>query len=221
MSMPIPMTTGKAMPVGVRIDDDSPITDSTIREHPKTFDEADAGKSDDAVDVETVEPQRDRRRSWQRVLAFGILPAVAILLAAASGYLKWLDSSVRGSQVAAAQSVRAATEDTITMLSYRPDSVDKDLTKAMDRLTGAFRDSYTRLINEVVIPGAKEKRISAVATVPAAASLSATEKHAVVLVFVDQTTTIGNDPPSATASSVRVTLEKIGEKWLVSQFEPI
>ena len=107
------------------------------------------------------------------------------------------------------------------MLSYHPETVEKDLTAAINHLTGALRDSYKRLINEVVIPGAKEKRISAVTTVPAAASISATQKRAVVLAFVDQTTTVGNDPPSTTASRVRVTLERTDQQWLVSQFDPI
>jgi Mce-associated membrane protein len=150
-----------------------------------------------------------------------VLPALAILLGAGAGYLKWHDRSARVSQTAAAQSVKAATENTIAMLSYRSGSVEKDLTAAGDRLTGSFRDDYTRLINEVVIPGAKQKQVSAVATVPAAASVSVTQNRAVVLVFVNQTTTVGQDPPTATASSVRVTLDKVGERWLVSQFEPI
>jgi Mce-associated membrane protein len=59
------------------------------------------------------------------------------------------------------------------------------------------------------------------ATVPAAASLSASENRAVVLVFVDQTLTIGNQAPSNTASSAWVTLDRIDGRWLISQFDPI
>lgn len=59
------------------------------------------------------------------------------------------------------------------------------------------------------------------AAVPAAASVSATASHAIVLVFVNQTITIGNDPPSNTASSVRVTLDKSDGQWLISEFEPV
>jgi Mce-associated membrane protein len=51
--------------------------------------------------------------------------------------------------------------------------------------------------------------------------VSATGKHAVVLVFVDQTTTIGNDAPTQSTSSVRVSLDKVGGRWLVSQFDPV
>jgi hypothetical protein len=56
--------------------------------------------------------------------------------------------------------------------------------------------------------------VSAVATVPAAASVS--ENHAVVLLFVNQTVNMGNIAPTHTASSVRVPLDKIGGRWLIS-----
>ncbi|EUA23488.1 hypothetical protein I553_5098 [Mycobacterium xenopi 4042] len=39
--------------------------------------------------------------------------------------------------------------------------------------------------------------------------------------FVDQTVTVGNDAPTDTASTVRVTLDKVGGHWLISGFDPI
>ena len=161
------------------------------------------------------------RFSWERIAAYGILPGLALTLALGAGYLKWQDCSLRLSQEAAAKTVRVATESTIAMLSYRPDTAEKDLTAARDRMIGKFRDDYTQLVNDVVIPGAKQKRISSVATVPAASSVSASQNHAVVLVFVNQSVIIGDDAPTNTASSVRITLDKINDRWLISQFEPV
>jgi Mce-associated membrane protein len=162
---------------------------------------------------------RRRRISWTRVLALGILPGLALLLAMGAGYLKWVDTSARESQTARVESVKAATDTTIAMLSYKHDTADHDLGAAQERLTGSFKGQYALLIHDVVIPGAKQKQISAVAAVPAAASVSATETHAVVLVFIDQTTTIGQDAPTNMASSVRVSLDNIEGRWLVSGFE--
>ncbi|KLI04845.1 hypothetical protein A5731_21745 [Mycolicibacterium conceptionense] len=158
---------------------------------------------------------------WSRVLAYGMLPGLALLLAAAAGGLKWQVGSLREAQLASVESVRAATDGTITMLSYKPDTAEKDLTAAQNRLTGQFKDSYASLTHDVVIPGAKQKQISAVANVPAAASVSATANHAVVLVFVNQTVIVGTDAPTSTTSCVRVTLDKHDGRWLISQFEPI
>lgn len=177
---------------------------------------------DDVIEAgESSPPAAPRRTDWQWVAVFGVLPAVALLLAAGAGVLKWQDSSRRAAEAAAAESVATARDATTAILSYRAESVDKDLNAARDRLTGSFLESYTQLINDVVIPGAKEKKITAVTQVPAAASVSAGDSHAVALVFVDQTVTIGNGAPTNTASSVRVTLDKVGGRWLVSGFEPV
>jgi Mce-associated membrane protein len=178
--------------------------------------------------TEVGEPDRDGqptgaepRFSWSRAIAYGVLPGLALLLAPAAGYLKWQDASVRDAQVAGAESVQAATDGTIALLSYKPDTVEKDLDTARGRLTGTFLNAYTQLTHDVVIPGSQQKQISAVATVPAAASVRATESHAVVLLFVNQSVIIGQDAPTSTASSVRVSLDKVGGRWLISQFDPV
>lgn len=186
----------------------------TASESTTAFDHDVAGSDDRG-------PSRQWRPRIARGIAYIVLPVVAFLLAGAAGYLKWVDGTARQAEVARVQSVRAAIDSTVAMLSYRPDTVDTNLAAARDRMTGAFRDSYSSLTHDVVIPGAKQRQISAVATVPAAASVSATPNHAVVLVFVDQTAIVGNDPPTNTASSVKVTLENVRDRWLISQFEPI
>ncbi|ORA83320.1 hypothetical protein K3U93_15470 [Mycobacterium malmoense] len=159
--------------------------------------------------------------AWPRVLAYGLLPGFALLLALAAGCFKWVDGSVDDVARARTESVRAASEDAVALLSYRPDSVDKDLGAARERLTGDFKDAYTTLTREVVIPGAKEKHIAAVAKVNAAASVSATANHAVVLLFVNQTVTIGDGAPTDTQPVIRVTLDEVNGRWLVSRFDPV
>jgi Mce-associated membrane protein len=203
-------------------------TTTTLPDAPEAAESADSVRADsenpavatDSGGDDTGHPN-GRRSRLTRIAVYGILPGVALLLTTAAGYLKWVDATAQAADVARAQSVQAAVDSTVAMLSYRPDTVEQSLPAARDRMTGAFRDSYSSLTNDVVVPGAKQRQISAVATVPAAASVSATENHAVVVLFVNQSTTIGNEPPTDTASSVRVTLEKVNDRWLISQFEPI
>lgn len=166
-------------------------------------------------------PIRGGRVRWSRTIAYGVLPGLALLLVAAAGVLKWQEASVRDAQVEGTESVRAATDGTVALLSYKPDTVGKDLDAARSRMTGEFLHAYTSLIHDVVIPGAKQKDISAVATVPAAASVSASGSHAVVLLFVNQSIIIGQDAPTSTASSVRVSLDKVDGRWLISGFDPV
>ncbi len=189
----------------------------------KADEAGEAGEADESADKadEADRVTSKRHIQWSRVVSFGLLPALALVLALGAGYLKWQDNSVRAGQIAAITSVQAAKDTTIALLSYHPDTVEEQLVAARDLLTGDFRESYIALTTDVVIPGAKEERIAAVASVPAAASVSATPTEAVALVFVNQTVSVGQDPPTDTASSVRVTLQKVDDRWLISKFDPV
>ncbi|WP_319458229.1 MULTISPECIES: hypothetical protein [unclassified Mycobacterium] len=171
----------------------------------------------DAADASTPPP---RRSKLVRAFSFGVVPFAALAVALGAAYLKYEDSTTRAADSAGVESVQAAKESTIAMLSYTPDTAQASLTAARDRLTGTFRDSYTSLTDDVVIPGAREKKISATATVAAAASVSASADHAVVVVFVNQAVIMGNDAPTQTASVVQVTLDKVGNRWLIAGFDP-
>lgn len=202
-------------------------------EEQKTVDELEPGTTaveetapDDTADEtagETVAAPPAARRAipWSRVVAFGVVPAVALILAVAGGYLFWRNSTTERAEAAREDSVAAARSIAIAMLTYEPQTVDQQLGAAKEKLTGGFRDTYSSLIDSVVVPGAREQQIAAVTDVPAAASVSADADHAVVLLFVNQTVTVGSEAPSTTASSVRVTLDKVGDQWLVSNFQPI
>jgi len=182
----------------------------------------DSAESEDSVaDTVANTPVSLKGDGRMRFFVLRVLPALVLLLGAGAGILQWQDSSHRAVENARVDSVAAARDATVAILSYKADSVEQDLRSATDRLTGTFLDSFTDLINKVVIPGAKEKKITAIAQVSAAASVSATAEHAVALVFVDQTITTEGGAPSGTASSVRVTLDKADDRWLVSGFDPI
>jgi Mce-associated membrane protein len=182
---------------------------------------ADEMETCETSDDDAVLTKSRRRIKWSHVIVFGLLPAVALSIGLGAAYLKWRVASVRDADIARAESVQAARDSTIALLSYQPDKVDQQLEAARNLLTGQFRDSYSSLIHDVVIPGAKQQHISAAASVPVAASVSATPGHAVALVFVDQTVIVGSDAPTGTASTVRVTLDKVGGHWLISGFDPI
>ena len=187
-----------------------------------TQEESEAAAEVDEASDDEPETRKRRPIAWSRVLGYGVLPALALVLALAAGYFRWVVGSADDLALARTESVRVASEDAAALLSYKADSADKDLNDAArDRLTGDFKDAYINLIRQVVIPGAKEKHISAVAKVKAAASVSATGNHAVVLLFVDQTVTIGDGAPTDTQPVVRVALDKVNGRWLVSHFDPV
>jgi len=200
------------------------------RANRSTTEPASAGVDTNPGEVDPALPQAPsssdvsdqvRRRRTSRVIVFGLIPVIAMGLAVAAGYLKWQQGALDDSGRASVESVRAATDAAVKMLSYRPDTADAALRGARDDLTGHFRDAYAALVNDVVVPGAKQKSISAVATVPAASSVASSPTHAVVLLFIDQSIVVGSDAPTASSSVVKVTLEKISGRWLVSAFDPV
>ena len=149
------------------------------------------------------------------------MPAVAAVLVIAGIWLSWDGSSRRDAQRNGEEAMAAARDSIVAILSYQPDSAEKTLNEARGRLTGQFLDDYTQLIQTVVVPGAKKDRISAVAKVPATSVVSAASDRAVVLAFVDQTLTEGAKTPTLTTSSVRVSMEKVDDRWLISGFDPV
>ena len=156
---------------------------------------------------------------WARLTAYRILPALALVLAAAAGGLWYLTTNHSNAAQRAAV-IKLASDGTVALLSYQPDTVRQQLTDARKLLTTPFLDEYTTLTKSV-IPGAEQRRIAAATSVPAAAAVSVEENHAVVLVFVNQTVRIGDQPPTSTPTSARVTLERLGGQWLIAKFEPV
>jgi Mce-associated membrane protein len=196
---------------------DEPAADDKAAEPKSTRQEENSAAS--KADAKPARP--GGRLAWSRVLGYWVLPGVALVLALVVAYLNWWNRSADDFPTARSESVRVAGEDAAALLSYRPESVERDLGAARERLTGDFKNAYTALTREVVIPGAKEKHIAAVAKVTAAASVSATDNHAVVLAFVRQTVTVGDGAPTDTTPVLRVTLDKVNGKWLVSHFDPV
>lgn len=186
-------------------------------EHP----DVSAGDTAPTLHADVPGTARTPRKRWLDRIAFGLLPALVLLITLGVGYLTWYADSAASAERDDRESLRAATDATVAMLSYRPDNVEANLTAVSEQLTGSFRDEYNSLTHDVVIPGAIQKGITANATVTAAAPISATDTSAVVLLFVNQTTAVGQDPPTDTASVVRVTLVQSDGRWRISKFEPL
>jgi len=120
------------------------------------------------------------------------------------------------------EAVAAASEQAIEMLAYKFDTAGDELSKAADGLTGDFRDDYTKLIQDVIVPGAEEKQLTVQVTVQAGGVISAEPDSASVLLYLNQITTSAEVPEAQTAGSrVIVDLQKVDDQWLVSSLKPV
>lgn len=163
---------------------------------------------------------------WLRKLKL-VPVAISLLLVISAVLAAWLyfwqfrpDQQVDAGAARAA--VATASEGTAALLSYSPDTVEQDVARAKSRLTGDFLSYYDAYTRQVVAPTAKQKSVKTTATVTAAALAEMHPGSAVVLLFVNQSTTSKDKPdPSTSLSSVRVTMTKVGDKWLISKFDPV
>ena len=203
---------------------DTPDIDVTDGDEP-----AATGTEADAIETEApAKPKRGiggrlrrgARKHWAAI-------ALALALVAAAGLASWMFFFVyqpdRKTDDAAAQSaIKAASDGTVALLSYSPESLDKDFATAKSKLTGSFLSYYTQFTEQIVTPAAKQKSVKTQASVVRAAVSEIHPDTAVVLVFINQTTE-SKDRPDASFinSAVRVTLQKIDGGWLISSFDPV
>jgi Mce-associated membrane protein len=118
--------------------------------------------------------------------------------------------------------ISAASEGTVAVLSYTPDTLDHDFSSAKSHLTGDFLSYYDQFTQQIVAPAAKQKSVKTTAVVLRAAVSEFHPNSAVVVLFVNQTTQSKDRPePTMTSSSVLATMTKANGKWLISSFNPI
>ena len=165
-------------------------------------------------------PVPRRPRPWLPLAALALV--LASLVAAGSVYW-WLYRPDRLTDSAAQQQVvAAAKEGAEALLSYSPETLDADLATAKSHLTGEFLDYYSDFTEKVVAPAARQKGVKTEANVARAAVSEMRPGKAAVLVFVNQVTTSKDRPtPALATSSVKVTLVRSGDGWLISGFDPV
>ena len=65
--------------------------------------------------------------------------------------------------------VNAASDGTVALLSYSPESLDKDFATAKSHLSGDFLSYYNQFTDQIVAPAAKQKSLKTTARVLGAA----------------------------------------------------
>ena len=123
---------------------------------------------------------------------------------------------------AAQRAIQAASEGAVAALSYSSENMDRDFARARSHLTGDFLAYYDKFTKAIVIPTVQEKHLAQTAAVVRAAVSELGPDSAVVLVFLNETTTGKDKPqPLITPSSVKITLTKVRGSWLISKLDPV
>jgi Mce-associated membrane protein len=163
---------------------------------------------------------RRRLARWRPIL-------LAMLLVAATGfgagYFYFVyRPDLQTDDAAAHQVIKAASDGAVALLSYSPNTLDRDFANAKSRLTDNYLAYYQRFADEIVGPSAQRGQVTTTATVVKAAVSELHPNSAVVLVFVKQKTASKEKPqPVVTSSSLRVTLTKVNSSWLIEKFDAV
>jgi Mce-associated membrane protein len=169
-----------------------------------------------------------RRKRWRVNREVKLVPVILVALTLISGavaaatYLKWHRPDQQTTPGVAQTVLRAATDGTVALLSYSPDTLDKDFASAKSHLSGDFLSYYDEFTQQIVAPAAKQKSLKTTAHVMHAAVSELHPDNAVVLVQVDQNTTSKDSPdPTMAASSVLVSMTRVNGTWLITKFSPV
>jgi Mce-associated membrane protein len=157
-----------------------------------------------------------------------VVPVILISLLLLSGgaatwlYFKQYRPDKQTDASVASAVANAASDGTVALLSYSPDSLDKDFANAKSHLSGDFLSYYNQFTEQIVAPAAKQKSLKTNARVLGAAVQELHPDSAVVLVLVDQSTTSKDNPdPAMASSSVLVSMTRVNGNWLITKFEPV
>jgi Mce-associated membrane protein len=210
--------------------DASAVAGETDSDAPETTAEADDLMTDETVgdeeEVDSPAPVKHRRR-LPRTLRRIFAVVLVVLLLISGGAATWLyfkqyrPDQQTGPGVAHTV-VTAASDGTTALLSYSFDSLDKDFAEAKSHLGGDFLSYYEQFSQQSLAPVARQKSMKTTAKVTGAAVSELHPDSAVVLVLVDQVTTIKDSPlPTVAVSSVLVHMTRIKNKWLITKFNPV
>lgn len=186
--------------------------------------------ADDMYDVEPTAVALEGEQAKRRKVTVPVNVAAVVLLLlllASGGLAAWLYFTQYRPDMqtndAAVQAVTTAARDGMTaLLSYKSETLDQNVSAAKSHLTGDFVNDYEKRIREVVAPAVKGKDLTSSAQVVGAAVSELQPDSALVMLFIDQTTTSKDRPdPSMWASTVLVSLTKADGNWLITGFNPI
>lgn len=202
--------------------DDASVTDTSVTDVEPSVDEIDKRDEDASAGESEVAVQ-----SRRRVVGTVGMAVLAIALIASVGATAWLyffqfRPDQETDSEAAKVAIDAASQGSVSLLTYSPETLDKDFAAAKTQLTGDFLNYYTDFTERIVTPAAKQKQVKTSAAVVQAALSELSPESAEVLLFINQTTTSKENPDGAyAASSVKVGMTKIGGAWKISSFDPV
>lgn len=162
------------------------------------------------------------RNRWAALAA-----ALGVAVAATAGWGAWQSTTAEQNRSdrsfsAEEQVIATAKRSAEALLTYSYTEVQQKLYAAEELTTGEFRTEYRQFADSVVIPAAREKKISTNTVVVGAGIQSLAADNAKVLLFVNQSTTSAAEPNAQLQTvGILAGLQNVNGAWMISQFDPL
>lgn len=181
---------------------------------PASASDGDEEHRDEPVDS-APSPWR-RRGTWLRWVA----AAALVLLAGATTFLGQQVFQQHQKDVAAAQALAAAEHYAVTLTSVDSNTLDKHVAAVLDGSTGEFNATYARTIGGQHRQHVVNNQVTTHGKVVESAVKSATANTVQVLLMVDQSvSSLATAEPQIDHSRIKMTMQKVDGRWLVSKVE--
>jgi Mce-associated membrane protein len=158
-----------------------------------------------------------RRSVRARTLVGNGLVLAVLLASVLAAVLGWRAYSAAATDRATSAALDMAKIRTSELLSYSAPSLDADLARAKQQVTGDFVQRFDQLASTLIAPSTRQQGLTTRATVVRAAVVDSQPGRVVTLLFINQSTTTTAHPrPVQQTSQATVTMSKVGDQWLIS-----
>lgn len=166
--------------------------------------------TDQGDDQGSVEPARGRH-----LLVPALALALSLALLATVILLTRHDPEQRSRDASAARATARSTLEQV--LSYNHETMTQQIPANQALLTGTFKDEFAATMTKTIVPLAQKDKTVVKARAYEIGVMSQTEDTVVVQAFVNQARTSDTQKePSVDQNRVIATMQRVGNRWLVS-----
>ncbi|MFI0356235.1 hypothetical protein [Actinomadura sp. 9N407] len=219
-------------------DDETAVVSSSAKPSLVKTKESDSGEdeasdeADSAEDTKKASGGRGKARRRIRIPASGdgsrkivVLSLVAVLGAVGVGWLFMKSQEMGATRTASKQAAYAATQAAQSISSYDYRTVDSDMRKATEYATGGFRKDFEAQAERVrTLAPQQQAMVTSTAVKTAVEDIS--PDSGTVLVFLNQQTVKASQTDKAgqpqrlpSQFTLRMSMTKVGDRWLASKVE--
>ena len=196
-------------------------------DQPDENDVANAGANDDAESGETSTEATETTettdagtgRGWKRYAVIGLVAGVYVGVFGLTGILGWKLWEQHALDKAGQDAQQTAVNYAQVLTSIDSNNLDENFAAVLNGATGDFKDMYTKdsmELRQLLV----DNKATAHGVVIDSAIQSESKDKVTVLLLVDQTVTNTARPDARSDSSrMKITMEKVDNRWLASTVE--